>query len=194
MSKSLEERFFEKVDASGPCWEWTGARMKNGYGVINLGSGRGTALAHRVGYELLVGSVPTGAQLDHVCRVRHCVDPDHLEPVVQRENLRRGYGFVGRNARKVTCKEGHSLDTPYVSPQGRRERRCSTCAKPMTGHGQGDHTDSEARAGAKLTWVAVRQIRAAYLDGDCIADLARHHGISPRRVRQVINHEGWRES
>jgi hypothetical protein len=106
----IDERFFAKVDAHGVCWEWTAATAKNGYGVFNRGAGAGTALAHRWCYEFLVGPIPDGLQLDHVCRNRRCVNPDHLEPVSQRENLLRGYSRMAQNARKTCCPQCHG---PY---------------------------------------------------------------------------------
>lgn len=84
------ERFWAKVDKSGPsgCWFWTASKTQSGYGMFH---GKG---AHRYAYELLVGPVPTGFQLDHLCRVKHCVNPDHLEPVTPRKN--RGRADVAR--------------------------------------------------------------------------------------------------
>ena len=81
-------RFFAKIDASGVCWQWTGARDPNGYGLFR-GNVRITRRAHRFGYELLVGPIPDGLTLDHLCRNRGCVDPDHLEVV------RRAYRWGG---------------------------------------------------------------------------------------------------
>lgn len=74
------------------CWLWQGPRVHNGYGIISIqGSGVKTTIrAHRYAYEALVGPIPEGLQLDHLCRVRRCVNPAHLEPVTARENVRRG--------------------------------------------------------------------------------------------------------
>src|SRR6266496_2265386 len=91
----LVTRFWAKVDRSGgsrACWLWTGKTGRDGYGRIGLG-GRGALVrvrAHRFAYELLIGPIPDGLQIDHLCRVRHCVNPAHLEPVTQRENILRG--------------------------------------------------------------------------------------------------------
>lgn len=90
-------------DPSG-CWLWTGAIQTNGYGSTGIpGSGR-TALAHRYVYELLVGPIPEGLTIDHLCRLRHCVNPAHLEPVTMAENLRRARVLIPPKAR---CKRGH---------------------------------------------------------------------------------------
>lgn len=83
-------RFCDRLEIGkrGRCWEWTGGRDGNGYGRIRVG-GRQQG-AHRISYELFVGPVPTGLELDHLCRLRHCVNPGHLEPVTHAENMRRG--------------------------------------------------------------------------------------------------------
>lgn len=115
----------------GDCWEWTGEIDKDGYGrgwVPELGRIR---LAHRLLYEAHRGPIPAGLQLDHVCRNRRCVNPDHLEPVTQQENIRRSDGVQAINARKTACHNGHPFDeaNTYVCPRGRRECRiCRTAA------------------------------------------------------------------
>lgn len=74
------------------CWLWTGARQKEGYGRVKHEDK--TPLTHRLAYELLVGPIPSGLHLDHLCRVRRCINPEHLEPVTQQENIRRGAAIV----------------------------------------------------------------------------------------------------
>lgn len=81
-----EDRFWVQVDV-GLCWEWTGAQDQ-GYGLFSF-EGR-PVRAHRWLWELLVELIPAGLQLDHLCRNHSCVNPDHLEPVTQAENIRRG--------------------------------------------------------------------------------------------------------
>lgn len=85
----LRERFEAKyVVTPGGCWRWIGTRTPEGYGQIRVAVGE-VAYAHRVAYELLVGPIPEGLHIDHLCRVRACVNPAHLEPVTQAENNRR---------------------------------------------------------------------------------------------------------
>ena len=103
------------------CWEWFGAKSPAGYGTISwLGRDRPT---HRVAYELLVGPVPDGLQLDHLCRNRACLNPEHLEPVTNRENTRRGLLGV----LKTHCKHGHEYTTENtrITPEGKRV--CRIC-------------------------------------------------------------------
>ena len=122
---TAEERFWPKVDASGDCWLWTGARKPTGYG--NFWSGERYVLAHRFAYEALVGEIAEGLTIDHLCRVRSCVNPDHMEPVPWEENNRRGHTIAARNAAKTRCPRGHEYD--YRSPRG--VRRCTTCDRVL---------------------------------------------------------------
>lgn len=95
--KSMVQRFWEKVDKTATCWLWRGAINRNGYGNFLAGGTRADGLryqeAHIVSYELHRGPIPDGLELDHLCRVHHCVNPDHLEPVTHTVNMRRAVPF-----------------------------------------------------------------------------------------------------
>lgn len=123
----LWDRLWAKVVVEGDCWRFTGG-LKNGYGQIRDDAGV-LRRAHRAAYELLVGAVPAGMDLDHLCRNRACVNPDHLEVVTRLVNLLRGDGWVGRNARKAACLRGHPLSGPnlYITREGWRQ--CRTCKR-----------------------------------------------------------------
>ena len=119
-SIALLERIQSKYaeDENG-CWIWNAARDRHGYGHIKVGGRLGRLLrAHRVAYELLVGPIPEGLQLDHLCRVRSCINPAHLEPVTSGENTRRSPWNSATH-----CRNGHAR--PIDSPAGRR--RCLVC-------------------------------------------------------------------
>lgn len=113
------------------CWLWTGKVSTNGYGIIMGSVGKG--MAHRYFYTTLIGPVAPGLDLDHLCRVRCCVNPWHLEPVTRSENLRRGANgdvIRARKAKITSCPQGHPYDeaNTYFRP-GKRVRDCYTCRR-----------------------------------------------------------------
>ena len=131
---SPEARFWAKVNKDGPvplnrpdlgpCWLWTAGLGGNGYGRFR--ANKRMTYAHRFAYELLVGPVPEGAELDHLCRVRHCTRYDHLEPVPHQVNSARGN--PGKQERERThCPQGHPYDEENTRWDRRGERRCRTC-------------------------------------------------------------------
>jgi hypothetical protein len=125
--RPAEARWWAKVRIQADaCWEWQGARSSRGYG--RFGPAPGVwALAYRWGYERFVGPVPAGQELDHLCRNPSCVRFDHLEPVTHQENMLRGYGASGTNARKTCCPQGHPYDGENVRISSRGQRLCLTC-------------------------------------------------------------------
>ena len=112
------------------CWEWPGGRTPDGYGRIGIGGK--VRPVHRVFYEEQVGPVPDGMVLDHLCRNRACLRPDHLEPVTPSENTMRGESFAALNARKTTCPKGHEFtpDNTYIhtNKKGMHARHCRACS------------------------------------------------------------------
>lgn len=129
LSPELRTRFWSKVEKTDGCWLWTDApNQGTGYGRLNIGQGR-TRLAHRIAYELLVGPVPVGLTIDHLCRNRLCVNPAHLEPVTRGENVLRGVSKAGRSARPTHCPRGHAYDdaNTYRTPVGGRQ--CRACKR-----------------------------------------------------------------
>lgn len=105
-----EARFWARVceDDSG-CWLFTGADNGNGYGAFYDSSQKRQRGAHRFAYERVVGTIPAGLTLDHLCRVRRCVNPSHLEPVSNLVNVMRGEGVGARASRQTHCINGHEL-------------------------------------------------------------------------------------
>lgn len=128
----MPDRFWSKVspEPNTGCWLWTGSVTGNGYGKIQ-GNRRGELKsAHRWLYETVKGEVASALDLDHLCRVRSCVNPEHLEPVTRSENLRRGLtGKVNNpSAAKTQCPQGHPYDEANtIRRKGRRHcRACET--------------------------------------------------------------------
>jgi hypothetical protein len=112
-----EERFWARVDVAD-CWVWTGARTDGGYGSYRYSNDPNVsaALAHRWSWQHLVGAIPADLELDHVCRNRACVNPDHLEPVTGSVNVRRGAG-VARARHRARSRQSESSTRPgVVSP------------------------------------------------------------------------------
>lgn len=99
------QRFFHYVKFTDTCWLWLGGKQSEGYGHFHL-QGQ-NVYAHRYAYEFCVGPIPNGLTIDHLCRVRACVNPDHLEPVTTRENTLRGIGPTAKHARATHCPSGH---------------------------------------------------------------------------------------
>ncbi len=118
---SLEDR-----GHSSPCWIWQGVTQSGGYGTAAHHGWRG--MAHRLYYEAYKGGIPDGMDIDHLCRERSCVNPDHLEPVTHLENCLRGDTSAGRVARTGQCKHGHDLtvDGAYIYRRN-ASRICREC-------------------------------------------------------------------
>lgn len=128
----LEPRIERRVAGfSSPCWLWRLTTDRKGYVRWRLPSqfarGKGTLALHRVSYEQFVGPIPDGLVIDHLCRNRACLNPQHLEPVTALENARRGVGNQWANV--TECKHGHPLndENTVIRPDGRR--RCLTCRR-----------------------------------------------------------------
>lgn len=127
------DRFFSKVSKNGPggCWLWTGAITSDGYGSYWVGNK--SFKAHRIAYQMSVGTIPSGLQIDHLCRIRNCVNTDHMELVTSKENSLRGMGWAGRlgnagkQAARTHCKQGHLFDLVNTRVAANGWRYCRTC-------------------------------------------------------------------
>mgnify|MGYP006403574733 FL=1 len=128
--RPVEDRFWEKIVIKDTgCWEWQGYCNEEGYGRLGLGST--VVRAHRWAYEHYKGPIGDQLPLDHICRVRHCVNPDHLEPVTHRENAMRGEHPWVKISRSGFCKRGHlqNEENSYY-PKGRPgSKQCRVCRR-----------------------------------------------------------------
>lgn len=120
-----------EIDDNG-CWLWTAYVAPNGYGRLIVGSRidgtRRCAVAHRVSFEHFVGPVPDGFELDHLCNVRRCVNPEHLQVVTHRENIVRSSNFIADHARQTRCVRGHEF-TENNTRVYRGGRFCRACER-----------------------------------------------------------------
>ena len=129
--KTPEELLADRyaIDPATGCWIWKGKPKDTGYGQVKIGGRNGRVVdAHQAVYELVVGPVPSGKELDHLCRTPLCVNPAHLEPVTHRVNVLRGESPAARASRATACPQGHPYDAQntYVRPDG-RGRGCRAC-------------------------------------------------------------------
>lgn len=137
IAASCIKRFWAKVEKAGPvpegapelgpCWIWTGSKNRQGYGHFGVNAHLIFA-AHRFAYELTIGPVARHLDLDHLCKLRICVNPSHMEPVTHIENVRRGSSPSAVNARAETCKFGHPFTTYVTTDRPGGRRRCKVCA------------------------------------------------------------------
>ena len=121
------DKYNTKINKTENCWLWTGTLDDKGYGITRVNNKN--SRAHRIIYELLVGKIPDGLQIDHLCRVRNCVNPNHLEPVTQDENKRRNVPFR-KEVLKTHCKNGHEFsekNTKIRMRNGNPWRVCKKC-------------------------------------------------------------------
>ena len=214
---TVEEALWDRVDVGHPlgCWEFTGPRSPEGYG-----RAAARQYAHRWAYELLVGPIPHGLHLDHLCRVRHCVNVDHLEPVTPAENTRRGAsrGVLNRRARR--CSKGHP-QTPanvYIRPDGhgticrpcKRERdrgyqavRPAPLSCPRGHEYDGQYTTRggitkrtcsacSPRQPTRLTADVVLEARHACAAGVSVSTLAERYGVGYDTIYAALIGRSWK--
>lgn len=157
-----EERVWKYVNKTESCWLWIGTMDTRGYGQIQRSRKDRDAIrlgrsvrAHRAVYEVIKGPIPEGLDLDHLCRVRHCVNPAHLEPVTRKVNILRGETLPAANAAKTHCVNGHefSVENTYLRQYSKNgiSRVCRRCG-----------ADQKAKSKAK--------IRAAKIRPDLLAE------------------------
>jgi len=140
-----EQRFMQLVDKSTGCWLWLASRFSSGYAQFKA-AGKNHR-AHRFSYRAFKGEIPKGLTLDHLCRVKHCVNPEHLEPVTAAENNRRipkeavckrGHARIPGSRRCLTCSTFH---LPSRQPEYRRKKSAASRQEKVAAQGRGVSSD-----------------------------------------------------
>lgn len=195
MRGTPEQRFWDKVWLGDGCWLWTG-KLRTGaspghgkeVGYGQFYNGHRTVGPHRFAYELMVGPIPEGLVIDHLCRERACVNPDHLEAVTTQENILRGLAPTAENASKTHCVRGHELsgDNLYVPPKG--GRYCRTCREAVQ-KGRKRNRSKLAILDGRPLWTRP-EISKEWLDGlidGALNDLGAKYGyhLEQRVIRKV---------
>lgn len=183
--KRWPERFWRRVEKTETCWLWTG-RLAEGYGITSY-QGRNQR-AHRVSWIMANGPIPEGLTIDHLCRVRNCVNPAHMEPVPNTENVRRGNGLFVSNARKTHCKHGHEFSSENTRHAPNGSRVCIRCSKDNSRR----HRAKRQVRWRKLARESVLAIRAGALEGLSSRDMAAQFGVTQATINRVRQGAIWR--
>ncbi len=175
-TRELLTRIFSKIVVSDtlfyegePCWIWTAATGKDGYAHLDYNGSKHQA--HRTIYQLFVDDIAPELDADHLCRVRNCVNPIHIEPVVPKVNKLRGNGVMAQNARKTHCKRGHLLPTESNVPAG---RQCFICRDMLLAERRKQHPENFLR------WSRQESERRKLLPHDNPAQIKRREAKQKR--------------
>lgn len=194
------ERFVEAEPMSG-CWLWIGHITRTGYGQFTIWRpmlGLKTYRAHRVAYELYKGPIPVGLQLDHLCRMKSCVNPSHLEPVSARVNVLRGDTITARNAVATHCSRGHLLIAENLRPRPSRpgRRECLVCYRLTTNRSLNRRRNALRLEGtfcSKCRWKCTGQHRARKQSPAMVGEKNGHAKLTRAQVLEIRLRRGTGE-
>jgi len=179
------EQFWDKVEKTDSCWNWTGFKNRAGYGMVYY-DGK-NQLAHRVSMQLAGATYPPKMVTDHLCRNHACVRPDHLEIVTQRENTIRGnlakYEF-DKAQTHTYCKKGHLRVTRYTP--GKR-RNCHVCiSESVSRSWYKNHSKTGKKIPMKVTYEQAEVIKMRYKAGETQTALAKEFGVRQTYISYII--------
>jgi hypothetical protein len=215
MSQEDIDRFWSKVDIKEKteCWNWLASDNGNGYGRFYIGGGKKNAktdYAHRVSYILSVGNIPEKLEIDHLCKNRRCVNPNHLEVVTRKENNLRSDSLSAQRAKQTTCKRGHPLSGNNLYEAGGR-RLCRTCREEnriqnkdrnnkkgrerylRNNGGIRFNNKGERNGQAKLTTEDVKLILDYSKNGIEGKELSKIFNVSEATISRVISRKIWKD-
>ena len=181
-----ERERFEALIAPDPnsgCWLWLGTVNAKGYGRFGRGE-----MAHRASLRFQAIEIPVGMEVDHLCRIRSCVNPEHLEVVTHRENLMRGDTITARAAATTHCPQGHAYSGKNLTLSSNGKRGCRECHRLRALEAY--RPTSSRRRRSHLTFEEVARIRGFIRDGQSHARIAREMNISVATVSNVRNGKG----
>ncbi len=162
MRKTFAEKMADIAGNPDECWLWPLSRNTYGYGQTSVNKKNRTT--HRLAYELLVGPIPEGMVLDHLCRVRHCVNPSHLRVVTNRENVLCGVSFAAVNAKKTHCRHGHEFTPQNTRIDRRGKRYCRTCSTEWA-RGYRENPENRAKLAALMR---ASRARRKMMESQCL--------------------------
>lgn len=192
--RDVTERFLDKVspEPNSGCWLWTASTFKNtGYGQFYIGPewgyAKGMTTAHRASWHLFKGEIPDGLHIDHLCNVRCCVNPDHLEPVTHEENTRRA--LLGKELVEH-CHRGHEYNEFNTYRNSRGHRECRVCRAFYRKRRQ---LSLRSRTkGRKLTAEDAREIKQLYRSGLSQSKIAMRYGVGQTMISRIVIGHAWK--